>query len=329
MLIMRFLFLVILYVISIHDFPCRSQSVSEIKAYISQYKDIALEQEKKYGIPAPITLAQGILESGAGKSLLVRNANNHFGIKAGTSWNGSIVLAWDDETQKSKFRKYKSHVESFEDHANVLKNNRYYSLFTKSVYDYRAWAIGLQRAGYATAANYAKALIGYIDAYKLYAINGGVKLQPGKTVTITKYITTKQPVFDNDCQMAEDLESEEESSVREVTRKFVVEINDVRCTLLYPGESFNSISMRYDIPKKKILEYNEIDNENGVKEGDIVYLEKKKNKYMGATEYYSVKEDDSLYDISQKFGIRLASLAKMNDINIFTKLTQGKRLRLK
>ncbi len=320
---------VLFFLLLLYAFIGYAQSPSDILAYISKYKQVALEQEKRYGIPASITLAQGILESGAGTSMLTRNANNHFGIKAGTSWNGSIVLAWDDETQKSKFRKYNSHIESFEDHAKVLKSNRYRSLFTKSIYDYRAWAIGLQSAGYATASNYAKALIGYIDAYKLYAINGGVKLKPGKTITITKYITKEQPIFDNDCQMAEDIESEEELSIREITRKFVVEINDVRCTLLHPGESLSSISMRYDIPKKKILEYNEIDNESGVTEGDIVYLEKKRNKYMGATEYYRVKEDDSLYGISQKFGIRLASLAKMNDINIFTKLTQGERLRLK
>lgn len=306
-----------------------AQTSADILAYISQYKHVALEQEEKYGIPASITLAQGILESGAGKSMLTVHANNHFGIKAGSSWRGGIYLAWDDEIHKSKFRKYSSAKESFDDHAKVLKGNRYSSLFAKSIYDYRAWAYGLQRAGYATASNYAKALIGYIDAYKLYSINGGVKLKPGKTITITKYVTKEQPVFDADCLIEDEVQTEEEEFIKRTINKYVVEINDVRCTLLYPGESITSISMKYDIPKKKILEYNEVVTEANIKEGDIVFLEKKKTKYNGSRDYYSVKENDTLYEISQQFGIRLSNLARMNGIDLFTKLNVGRRLKLK
>ena len=306
-----------------------AQTSADILAYISQYKHVALEQEEKYGIPASITLAQGILESGAGKSMLTVHANNHFGIKAGSSWRGCIYLAWDDEIHKSKFRKYSSAKESFEDHAKVLKGNRYSSLFAKSIYDYRAWAYGLQKAGYATASNYAKALIGYIDAYKLYSINGGVKLKPGKTITITKYVTKEQPIFDADCLIEDEVQTEEEEFIKRTINKYVVEINNVRCTLLYPGESITSISMKYDIPKEKILEYNEVVTEANIKEGDIVFLEKKKTKYNGSRDYYNVKENDTLYEISQQFGIRLSNLAKMNGIDLFTKLKVGRRLKLK
>lgn len=306
-----------------------SQVSADIHAYIAEYRDIALEHEKTYGIPASITLAQGILESGAGKSLLTLHANNHFGIKAGNNWTGDVYLAWDDEQDKSRFRKYLSAKDSFKDHAWVLKGTRYSSLFGISVYDYRAWAYGLQKAGYATASNYAKALIGYIDAYKLYSINGGVKLKPGKTVVITKYITNERPVFDTDCLIAEDVQTEEEEIIRNTLDKYVVEINDVRCTILYPGESIGSISMKYDIAKEKILAYNEIVTDSTVKEGDIVFLERKKTKYKGSRDYYYVKEDDTLYEISQLFGIRLTSLAKMNHVDIFTKLKAGQRLKLK
>ena len=306
-----------------------AQSSADIKLYILNFKDIALEHERKYGIPASITLAQGILESGAGKSMLTVHANNHFGIKAGSSWRGSIYLAWDDEIHKSKFRKYSSAKESFEDHAKVLKGNRYSSLFAKSIYDYRAWAYGLQKAGYATASNYAKALIGYIDAYKLYSINGGVKLRPGKTITITKYVTKEQPIFDSDCLIEDEVQTEEEEFIKGTINKYVVEINNVRCTLLYPGESITSISMKYDIPKEKILEYNEVVTEANIREGDIVFLEKKKTKYNGSRDYYNVKENDTLYEISQQFGIRLSNLAKMNGIDLFTKLKVGRRLKLK
>lgn len=305
------------------------QTSNDIIRYISKYKNIALAQEKSFGIPASITLAQGILESGAGKSMLTVHANNHFGIKAGSSWRGDIYMAWDDEINKSRFRKYSSAKESFDDHAKVLKGNRYSFLFSKSVYDYRAWAYGLQKAGYATATNYAKALIGYIDAYKLYSINGGVKLKPGKTITITKYITKEQPVFDADCLIEDEVQTEEEEFIKRTINRYVVEINDVRCTLLYPGESITSISMKYDIPKEQILEYNEVVTDTNIKEGDIVFLEKKKTKYNGSRDYYVVKENDTLYGVSQQFGIRLSNLVKINGINLFSKLQVGQRLRLK
>lgn len=265
-----------------YNMSCSAQSSSDIYSYISQYKQIALEQEKQYGIPASITLAQGILESGAGKSTLPRNANNHFGVKAYGGWTGAVYLAWDDERQKSRFRKYSSALESYRDHAEFLKNNsRYTNLFSNSVYDYRAWAIGLQKAGYATAGNYAKALIGFIDAYKLYAINGGVKLRAGKTVTITRQISTEQPIFDAGCVMADAEECEEEMEVTNIVRKFVVDINEVRCTILYPGESLASVAQKYDIPQSKLLEYNELSSSLQVKEGDVVYLERKKRNITG------------------------------------------------
>lgn len=319
----------IVFVILLNCKVAMSQSSSDISAYISLYKQVALEQEKKYGIPAPITLAQGILESGAGKSMLTRNANNHFGVKAFGGWTGPVYLAWDDEKQKSRFRSYSSAMESYRDHSLFLKNNsRYNSLFTKSVYDYRAWAIGLQKAGYATSGTYAKALIGLVDAYRLYAINGGVKLRAGKTVTITKVITSGIPV-DLDCQMDEPEESEEEKEVKDIIKRFVVEINDVRCTILYPGESLASISQKYDIPQYKILEFNEISDESSLNEGDIVYLQKKKKKYTGIQDYYRVKDDDTLYGISQQFGIMMSSLAKMNDKDMFSRLQEGERLMLK
>ena len=307
-----------------------AQSSSDIQAYISKYKQIALEQERNYGIPAPITLAQGILESGAGKSELTRNSNNHFGIKALGGWSGRIYLAWDDETEKSRFRCYDSAEESFKDHSEFLKNNsRYRDLFTKSVYDYRGWANGLQRAGYATATNYATALIGYIDAYQLYTVNGGVKLRSGKTITITKTITKEELVELKELQLDDSEISEEQASVTNTIQKYVVEINEIRCTILYPGETLSSIAMKYDIPKTKLLEFNETTSEEDLKEGDIIFLDKKRAKYEGAQDYYRVKEGDNLYSIAQQFGIKLASLTKMNHKNLFSDLSVGEKLRLK
>lgn len=313
-----------------------AQSSSDIQEYIRLYSKAALDQERAYGIPASITLAQGILESGAGKSGLTRNTNNHFGIKALGGWNGPVYYAWDDEPNKSKFRVYASAAESFRDHSEFLKrNSRYHSLFSKSVYDYRGWAIGLQKAGYATAKNYAAALIGFIDAYRLYAVNGGVKLKAGKTVIVTNTSTTgtgntaARPVFDASCQQDESEISEEEESVGKAIRRYVVDINDVRCTILYPGMTLASVAMKYDIPKQKLLEFNETTSEDDLKEGDIVFIEKKKTKFEGAKDFHRVRSDDTIYGISQEYGIKMASLMKMNKIDLFTKLNEGDKLRLK
>ncbi len=306
-----------------------AQSPTEIRAYINQYKAFALEQERLYGIPAPITLAQGILESGAGLSGLAQKANNHFGIKAFSSWSGEIYLAWDDEPQKSRFRCYASAKDSFEDHSLFLKNNsRYSSLFSISKYDYRSWANGLQKAGYATSKNYAKAVIGYIDAYQLYTINGGVKLKPGKTVVLTTGTTIDEIAQSDQLHIDASELTEEEEELTTIIRKSVVEINDVRCTILYPGETLSSIAMKYDISKQKLLKYNETTDESDLKEGDIVFLEKKKRKYQGSQDYYRVKPGDTLYGIAQQFGIRTANLARMNGKELYSSLKEGEKLSL-
>lgn len=306
-----------------------SQSPSEIRDYIDTYKSLALEQENLHGIPAPITLAQGLLESRAGTSGLATKANNHFGIKA-FGWSGSVYRAWDDEPTKSKFRVYATVRESYEDHSRLIKkSSRYQSLFNISVYDYRGWAKGLQKAGYATDSNYANALIGYIDAYQLYTINGGVKLKPNKKVVLSKDTKVEDLANDRELVIDDSETTEEEEMVSHALMRFVVEINEVRCTLLYPGETLSSIAMRYNISKRKLLEYNETASELDLHEGDVVYLERKKRKYHGPQDFYRVKADDSLYSIAQQFGIRTSSLAKMNKKDLFTPLTEGEKLKLK
>lgn len=305
---------------------------SNVMTYIAQYKSIALKHERLYGIPASITLAQGILESGAGTSGLAKASNNHFGIKCGNNWSGPRVYFWDDEPQKSAFRKYDSVEASYEDHARFLKNNsRYRDLFNKSVFDYRGWANGLQRAGYASSQTYAKALIGYIDTYQLYTINGGKKLRSGKTIVITKTITIEELVEDTDVVMEDEELSEEEEKMETIVKKigFVVDINGVRCTRLYPGETLSSIAIKYDISKSDLLEYNESTSEKDFKEGDIIFLEKKRKKFYGAQDDYQVKKGESLYQISQQFGIRLSNLSKMNNISSFSPLTEGQKIILK
>ena len=327
---MKHIVTIILWLSTITMSFAQALSTTGIQAYIKQYKSMALEQERLYGIPAPITLAQGILESCAGQSPLAKEANNHFGIKALGGWPGEVYLAWDDEPQKSRFRCYASAEDSFLDHSKLLKeNSRYQSLFSYSVFDYRSWAIGLQKAGYATAKNYAKAVIGYIDAYQLYAINGGVKLKPSKTSALPQTVTIDDLTSTNQFSIDNSEATEEEMEVTRIVRKAVVAINDVRCTILYPGETLSSIAMKYNIEKDKLLEYNETGNESSIKEGDIVYLDKKKRKYNGPKDYYRVKADETLYDIAQQFGIKTKNLAKMNHKHPLETLHEGEKIRLK
>ena len=176
----------------------------------------------------------------------------------------------------------------------------------------------------------ASALIGFIDSYRLYAINGGVKLKAGRTVIVTRSATKdSRPTFDASCQQDEEEQSEEEQSVTNAVRRWVVEINDVRCTVLYPGMTLSSIAMKYDISKQELLEFNEMASEAGLSEGDIIFLDKKKKKYTGAQDFCRAKAGDTLYAISQRFGIRLASLAKMNGKDLFSGLTEGEKIILK
>lgn len=307
-----------------------SYNPTAVQSYIAQYKSIALQNEKEFGIPATIILAQGILESGAGTSGLTRSSNNHFGMKAGSSWKGRVHLAWDDETVKSRFRCYNSAAESYQDHARLLTtSSRYRSLFDISVYDYRGWAHGLKKAGYATATHYAQALIGIIDQYRLYEINGGVKLRPGKTVTITQYKEIEKPVFNEEYVLDENEETEEQEMIAEAMQRYAVEINDVHCTVLQPGETLASISRRYDISPSDLLRYNELATEYQLEEGDIVFLNKKKKKYDGSQDLYITKEGDTLHGISQEYGIQLHQLAKLNGMHDYQRLDQGTRIYLK
>lgn len=305
-------------------------SPAEVQAYVAQHKATALKNEKEYGIPATIILAQGILESGAGTSGLTLASNNHFGIKAGLKWKGKIHLAWDDETQKSKFRCYASAAESFSDHARLLTTNLCYrSLFEINIYDYRGWAHGLKKAGYATAPHYAQALIGIIDQYRLYEINGGAKLKPGKTVTITRYKTVERPAFDEDCVMNEDEESEEQAMIADAVKRYAVLINGIHCTMMQPGETLASISRKYDISPAQLLKFNELGSEHQIKESDIIFLDKKKKKFEGPQDVYIAKKGDTLYDVSQEFGIQLHQLAKLNNMNDYVRLQEGTRIILK
>lgn len=247
--------------------------------YIKKYRELAVEEMKKYHIPASITLAQGLLESGAGQSTLARKSNNHFGIKCGGDWTGKTV-SHDDDARGECFRAYKHPKQSYEDHSKFLAGrSRYASLFKLKITDYKGWARGLKKAGYATNPRYADQLIGIIELYDLhkYDTKGGLKWMKENPNPHQPYIA-----------------------------------NGLVYIVVRSGDSWKSISREFDISPKKLRKYNDLYKGYALQVGDILYLEKK-NKRAGKEHIVHVlRAGESLYGISQKYGIRLKNLYKLN-----------------
>ncbi len=274
------------------------------QTYIDQYRDLAIEQMLKNKIPASITLAQGILESGAGNSDLVKKGNNHFGIKC-HGWMGRTVHH-DDDAQKECFRAYNNAQESYDDHSQFLrKNKRYAPLFNLSITDYKGWARGLKACGYATNPNYAPQLINLIELYKLY-----------------RYDTAKS----YDKFMAQNNGHREDGFLHPIhiyNKNYFLQARK--------GDTYESIGKEIGISGKKIAKYNERDYRSPLLENEMVWLKKKQKK---ADEAYKnrphrVKAGESMYSIAQYYGIRLKNLYKMNKLSPDYQLRIGDELRLR
>ena len=273
--------------------------------YINQYKDIAIEQMQRYHIPASITLAQGLYESGAGRSELARKGNNHFGIKC-NSWSGRRIYHDDDELNEC-FRSYDNAYESYEDHSKFLTGSqRYRSLFQLKITDYKGWAKGLKAAGYATNPQYAQKLIDLIQLYKLYRFDSAK---------------------DYDKFMAEHTKSSVDGASQHIIKFF----NKNYYVIVRRGDSFKSIADEIDISYRKLAKYNERDKRDALEEGEIIWLKKKQTKapkdYKGRLHY--VRNGESMYSIAQKYGIRLKNLYKMNHLSPDCQIRVGDALRLR
>lgn len=254
----------------------------QYESYIKQYRDLAVEEMKKYRIPASITLAQGLLESGAGQSTLARKSNNHFGIKCGSDWRGKTV-SHDDDARGECFRAYKHPKQSYEDHSKFLANRpRYASLFKLDITDYKGWARGLKKAGYATNPRYAEQLIGIIELYDLhkYDKKGGLKWMKENPNPHQTYIA-----------------------------------NGLVYIVVGAGDSWKSISKELDISQKKLRKYNDLYKGYALQVGDILYLEKKNRKAGKEHIVHVLRAGESMYSISQKYGIRLKNLYKLNKMD--------------
>ena len=279
----------------------------QYQTYINQYKDLAIEEMMRYHIPASITLAQGLFESRAGQSDLVLRGNNHFGIKC-HGWDGASIFHDDDETDEC-FRSYDNALESYEDHSKFLSNNSRYSiLFNLKNTDYRGWANGLKDCGYATNYQYASKIIQIIELYKLYEYD--------KVRSYDKF-------------MAERSGKDKPFFVGQQLHPIHI-YNKNYYLLAREGDTFRSIGKEVDISYHAIAKYNERDKNDTLQEGDIVYLKKKQKKAEKIYKkcLHSVKANESMYTISQKYGIRLKSLYKKNKLSTEYQIRIGDKIKV-
>lgn len=279
---------------------------SAYQAYVDQYKDLAIEQMLKYNIPASITLSQGLLESGAGRSWLTKSSNNHFGIKC-HGWTGRRVFHDDDERGEC-FRAYDNPRQSFEDHSRFLATqSRYARLFNYARTDYKSWARGLKQCGYATNPQYASKLIQIIELYNLNLYDKAKKFDQ----FMVKHSTEDGVAPDGNFHV-----------IKAYNKNYYV--------IARKGDSFQSLSKELCIGKRKLAKYNERSYKEELAAGDVIYLKKKRKK---ATKEYKnrphiVQNCESMYLISQKYGIRLSSLYKKNHLSPDYQIKVGDKLRV-
>lgn len=294
---------------------CANAAVAQVRwnadfqAYIDQYKDIAIEEMMAYHIPASITLAQGLLESGAGKSYLSTRGNNHFGIKS-NGWTGRTIRH-DDDKKQEKFRAYDSARESYEDHSKFLAyRERYQRLFTLSPTDYVGWANGLKECGYATNPKYAQKLISIIETYKLYQYD------------------TMTPKQNNAPVLAE--------TQTKVAKRTSYQIHPIKAynqnyyVYARKGDSYESIGKEVGVSAANLAKYNEREKDDQLREGEVVYLRKKQKKAdrKYKNQCHVVAQGESMHSISQKYGMRLASLYKINHLEPTYKIEVGDKLKV-
>lgn len=266
-------------------FSMAATASNPYEEYIERYSSLAVEHQNEYGIPASITIAQGLLESAAGRSTLASEGNNHFGIKCHKEWTGKTMLR-DDDAPDECFRAYNTPEESFRDHSLFLTRSRYRRLFDLDVTDYQGWARGLRECGYATDPNYAARLITIIERYTLYSFDTEAGRDAEETAAfIRESLVSSHPVRRS---------------------------RGLHYVVATPGDTYASIAKEFKIKKKKLMAFNDADKDREIKPWEEVYLEEKLDEAPDNVKSVTIGEGESLHSISQRFGIKLSALKKLN-----------------
>lgn len=278
--------------------------------YIRKHYQEAIRQMNRHQIPASITMAQGLVETGAGRSSLAKDFNNHFGIKCHSTWKGKRTYKTDDAPNEC-FRHYNSWQESYEDHSLFLKGRRYARLFMLRSDDYKGWAKGLQTAGYATNKGYANKLIQVIETYELYALDDG-----------------QLPLWLKPKHKRERPKSGAKSKIQRPMRQIYMSYG-LYYVLADPDDSLERIAEDMGVSVRKLARYNDAPEDISLQEGDVIYLERKNRQATEAYPLHRVAIGDSMYSIAQRYGMRLDRLYTLNNKDEDYIPTEGEILRLR
>lgn len=290
--------------------------------YIAMYSDDAIKEMYRSGIPASITLAQALLESADGNSTLARKANNHFGIKCHSSWRGKTFYQ-DDDKRDECFRSYDHPLESYRDHSEFLKRERYAFLFQYKTTDYKKWAKGLKKAGYATNPRYPELLIKIIEENHLDRFDEKIDVDDLEDLERLAVKPDKE---------AKEIKKDEKgkrkvSSYVSSGYKIYKHENNIKYIVPRAGESLEDIAQQFNMGVWQLYKYNDYEKGDEIKEGSILFLQPKRSK--ANVEYHVVQKGESLWDISQKFGVKLKKIYKRNDIQEGARARVGQKLELR
>lgn len=291
--------------------------------YIAEWKEVAVKKMKEHGIPASITLAQGLLESGNGNSVLAREGNNHFGIKCTPDWTGGRTYH-DDDKKNDCFRKYKNAAQSYEDHATFLQKSRYASLFELKSTDYQGWAKGLKKAGYATDPNYPSKLIALIERYELHNLDKGIdvayKPKPSTSSSRTSSSTKSSapPRTRSGGQVIT-------FGTGRAIEQFEGRIKFVRAK---EGETFRDLAQQLEMTHGMIARWNDMDKNATLKAGQVIYIQPKRSGAKSAKVHVAAS-GETLWDVSQQYGVKLKRLSKYNGIPEDARLSSGQKIDLR
>ncbi|MDR2888100.1 MAG: glucosaminidase domain-containing protein [Bacteroidales bacterium] len=328
------LFIILLVLLSVYSCGVRRPATSVVPAsaggvqgaYIDRYSGLAISEMKRSGVPASITLAQGMLESNYGRSRLAVSANNHFGIKCHSSWKGATITH-DDDRRNECFRKYNRVEDSFSDHSDFLTSTaRYRELFSLKPEDYAGWARGLKKAGYATNPDYANLLIRKIEEYELWRYDRGYKSSskepaiataPEKTVAVD-VAPANVPVTIPDGQFA---------VASKVSR--VKENNRIKYIIADGKDTRESIENEFSLLKWELARYNDAGGDFRPVPGQIVYLQPKRDRAESGKDIHNATGSDTMYSISQQYGIKLKKLYEMNRMAAGEEPREGDRIWLR
>jgi hypothetical protein len=311
-------FLVLLAVAKVGN----GQNNDVIQKYIDAYRDIAIEEMQRTGVPASIKLAQGIHETTAGTSELVKKSNNHFGIKCKSGWTGESVRHTDDAPHEC-FRKYDDPFQSYRDHSDFLKGSgRYASLFNLDPLDYSGWAYGLKKAGYATNPRYPQIIIKLIETWHLqdYTLIALGKMPSDSDVA-------KENTGNSKTEAVVAVASAPVPAQRPAYPEEEFKINNTRVIYATAGTSVLAIAKQYSVPLARIFEFNEQERTETLVKDQLIFLQRKRK--AGSNDFHTVKQGETIWDIAQEEGIRLESLLEYNHLESHMQPAPGEQLYLR